>query len=288
MRLFPSPMNIMNMQACLASCALVAYPAMAGESKAIDTGKVVASLVSSHDVVSPGQTTYIALRTEIDDHWHTYWKNPGDSGEPLQIDWDLPGGVTSHELNWPIPHRLPTGPIVNYGFEGTPLFPVAFDIDPELAAGTELTITGNFYYLVCYDVCLPEEGSASLSLTVGETQSDLEWMAPIDAALAASPKPVDTFAKIAQPVGDEVMMSFDRITDIDVEEAYFFPFDAGVVEHSAEQVIEATDDGFTLRSTPSFAWKNKQPEAFSGVLVANPDGDAKGYEVTLTIDPKSD
>ena len=147
---------------------LMASPVMAKQSESVDTGKVVASIVSSHDSVAPGQEFYIALRTVLDEGWHTYWRNPGDSGEPVQIDWELPEGVTAGEISWPLPRPIPTGPIVNYGFEGTPLFPVKFTVSPDVETGSEITVTSNFYYLVCADICIPEDGSVSLSLTVGE------------------------------------------------------------------------------------------------------------------------
>lgn len=82
---------------------LIASPTMAKQSESVDTGKVVASLVSSHDSVQPGQDVYIALRTILDEGWHTYWRNPGDSGEPVQIAWQLPEFATAGEINWPLP-----------------------------------------------------------------------------------------------------------------------------------------------------------------------------------------
>ena len=155
---------------------LLAMPTFASQSVPVDTGKVTASLVSSHDSVAPGQEFYIALRTVLDDHWHTYWRNPGDSGEPVQMEWDLSDGVSAGEINWPLPSTIPTGPIINYGFEGAPLFPVKFTISPDAALGSVITVRSNFYYLVCKDVCIPEQGSANL---------------PIACLLYTSPSPRD-------------------------------------------------------------------------------------------------
>ena len=167
---------------------LLALPALASQSVPVDTGKVTASLVSSHDSVAPGQEFYVALRTVLDDHWHTYWRNPGDSGEPVQIDWELPEGVAAGDINWPLPRTIATGPIVNYGFEGTPLFPVKFTISKDAKPGSVITVRSNFYYLVCKDVCIPEQGSASLPIAVGEPIEDALWKTEIDTALAATPK----------------------------------------------------------------------------------------------------
>jgi len=166
---------------------LLALPTFASESESVDTGKVVASIVSSHDSVAPGQEFYIALRTVLDEGWHTYWRNPGDSGEPVQINWELPEGVTAGEIYWPLPRPIPTGPIVNYGFEGTPLFPVKFTVSPDAEIGTDIAVVSNFYYLVCEEICIPEYGSASLSVAVGDPIIDARWSPEIEAALAVSP-----------------------------------------------------------------------------------------------------
>ncbi len=69
---------------------LVSFPALAAQSLPVDTGRATATLISSHDSVLPGQKFYIALQTKLDRNWHTYWQNPGDSGEPVYIDWALP------------------------------------------------------------------------------------------------------------------------------------------------------------------------------------------------------
>ena len=74
---------------------LFALPALAATSVPVDTGRVVATLLSSHYAVTPGQSFDVALRTELDDKWHTYWRNPGDSGEPVSITWTLPEGASA-------------------------------------------------------------------------------------------------------------------------------------------------------------------------------------------------
>ena len=85
------------------------------QTETLDTGKVTASLVSSLDRVAPGGTVWVALRTELDEGWHTYWRNPGDSGETVQLTWRLPQGFEAGPIAWPLPYPIPTGPIVNYG-----------------------------------------------------------------------------------------------------------------------------------------------------------------------------
>ena len=66
----------------------------------------------------PGEPLTVALRLAIAKGWHTYWRNPGDSGLPTTLAWKLPAGVAAGPIEWPAPRALPVGPLVNYGYEG--------------------------------------------------------------------------------------------------------------------------------------------------------------------------
>ena len=261
---------------------LMAMPALASQSVPVDTGKVTASLVSSHDSVAPGQEFYIALRTELDEHWHTYWRNPGDSGEPVQMDWELPDGVTVGDINWPLPRTITTGPIVNYGFEGTPLFPVKFTISKDAKLGSVITVRSNFYYLVCKDVCIPEQGSASLPIAVGEPIEDALWKTEIDTALAATPKGGSIKGGIRK-MDDGLDISFTDLPEGDFSKAYFFPYEQGVLGHSEAQLINRGSDGLRLTTKADYLWDEATPETFDGILTYEQGGELKGTEVSLAV-----
>lgn len=257
-------------------------PVMAKQSESVDTGRVVASLVSSHDSVQPGQDVYIALRTVLDEGWHTYWRNPGDSGEPVQISWQLPDDVTAGAINWPLPRPIPTGPIVNYGFEGTPLFPVKFEVSPNAQIGSELIINSDFYYLVCEEICIPEQGSASLTLSVGDVVEDPQWKAEIEKALSASPKR-DGVKGAIEKTGETVSLSFTNLPFGDFSQSYFFPYDQGVLGHSTPQGVTIGSEGLRLSSTPEFLWNGDMPETLDGVLTYQQDGQLAGSVVALAV-----
>jgi thiol:disulfide interchange protein DsbD len=261
---------------------LLALPALAGQSVPVDTGKVTASLVSSHDSVTPGQEFYIALRTELDEHWHIYWRNPGDSGEPTQITWELPEGVTAGGINWPLPRTIPTGPIVNYGFEGAPLFPVKFLVSPDISPGSVITIRSNFYYLVCKDICIPEEGQASLPIAVGEVIEDTAWKTEIDAALAATPIRGEVKGGIKNSAG-VIDISLTHLPKGDYSNAYFFPYEQGLIGHSNPQTVTRGEKGLRLTTTPDYLWDNEVADSFDGVLTYQVNGALKGTEVSLLV-----
>lgn len=263
---------------------LFAMPAFASQSIPVDTGKVTASLVSSHDSVAPGQEFYIALRTELDEHWHTYWRNPGDSGEPVQIDWTLPDGVTAGKINWPLPRPIPTGPIVNYGFEGTPLFPVKFKVSPDVEVGSVITVVSDFYYLVCKDVCIPEQGKVSLPIAIGESVEDTGWKTEIDAALAASPTRGGVQGAITK-TGASLNMSFKNLPEGDFSKAYFFPYKQGILGHSEAQIVTRGTEGLRLTTTPDYLWNDPTPKVFEGILTYEVGGQLTGTNVALAVGP---
>jgi hypothetical protein len=89
--------------------ALVApTPGKAADSS--EQPRVRIELVSEVEGVRPGTPFWVALRQTISPGWHTYWKNPGDSGEPTTLDWTLPSGTSAGEIAWPPPERIRVGP----------------------------------------------------------------------------------------------------------------------------------------------------------------------------------
>ena len=260
----------------------LAAPSFAAESESVDTGKVVASLVSSHDSAAPGETIQLALRTILDDKWHTYWSNPGDSGEPVQLDWVLKDGWSVSDITWPLPQTLPTGPIINYGFEGSPLFPVSLTIPVNAVVGEVETLRLNFYYLVCKDVCIPESGSASIDILIGETVLDERWSVLIQDAINTAPQPSSIKAAIKKE-GSDIILTAQNLGEGDFSNAYFFPFDQGVLMHSEPQVVSLGTGGLQIKVSADYGWDNDMPNTLGGVLSFFRNGEYIGEQINLTV-----
>jgi DsbC/DsbD-like thiol-disulfide interchange protein len=173
----------------LAALALLAaFPATA---QPVDTGHLMAELVARDRSVAPGATTYVALRQEIDKGWHTYWRNSGDSGEATSIQWTLPEGWTAGDIVWATPHRQPTGPLMNYGYQGEVLLPVPITVPADARPGETVTLKAAATFLVCEEICVPEQAELTISLPVkdGLAEPDPKWGAAIAKALATAPAP---------------------------------------------------------------------------------------------------
>ena len=262
---------------------LLALPCFASQSISVDTGKVTASLVSSHNAVPPGGKFHVALRTALDDHWHTYWKNPGDSGEPVHIDWTVPEGMTQGDIAWPLPQTLATGPIINYGFEGTPLFPVEFIVPDTAEPGSVIIVDADFYYLVCKDVCIPEQGKASLPIKIADYEVDAVWQSEINTALGATPKTGDITGAIRKSDGNVIIGLENLPASADLNSAYFFPHYQGVLSHSEPQIVKQGSRGLEIVSQADYLWDDVLPETLSGVLAFEQNGKRIGQEVSLAV-----
>lgn len=259
--------------------------AFATTSLSVDTGRVEASLLSSHYTVTPGQTFQIALKTELDENWHTYWRNPGDSGEPVQITWILPDTLSADDIVWPLPDTIPTGPIINYGFEGAPLFPVLFTVAEDAAIGSILEIEAQVYYLVCYDICIPEDGTLRLVLQVSET-ADLndENAAAIVEAIDQAPREIAVRAAM-QADGAALSIQFADLPEGDFSDAYFFPYDKTLLVHSDPQVVSVGPDGIQIDTSASFGWQDGFSGSQSGVLAFELNGERTGRIVSIVPGP---
>lgn len=135
----------------------------------------------------PG-TVWVGVQLTHQPHWHTYWKNSGDSGLPTELQWTLPPGVMAGDIAWPLPKKIPIGTLANYGYEGAVLLPVPLIITPEYKPGPlvdAMDIGLKASWLVCRQECIPQEGELALRLPL-RSSTALDGPA-FEAALKAQP-----------------------------------------------------------------------------------------------------
>src|SRR5690242_6018809 len=195
---------------------LLAAPAFAQDGM-----KVHARLVAEDKAVAPGGTITVALEEKIAPRWHTYWKNPGDAGAPTEIQWTLPPGWKAGPIQWPRPKRLPVGPLMDYGYEGTPWLLTTLTAPPD-AKGT-VTIKAQATWLVCEQICIPEEAALTLTLAVGKQDADPAVAKEFAAARALLP--VASPWKLTYTLGDnlDIYVAAPSLAAAHPTSADFFP-----------------------------------------------------------------
>src|SRR5258706_1015456 len=129
----------------------------------VKTEQVEAELVADRAAAAPGKPTLVGLKLRMEPHWHTYWKNPGDSGLPTRIEWILPPGWKAGEIRWPFPQPLPVGPLMNYGFEDEVVLLAELTPPADARPGTA-ALKAKAEWLGGKDICIPDKGEIHFRL----------------------------------------------------------------------------------------------------------------------------
>jgi thiol:disulfide interchange protein/DsbC/DsbD-like thiol-disulfide interchange protein len=260
-------------------------------SPVVQTENVRAELVSEVATVKPGEPFWVGLHQTIRPKWHTYWRNPGDSGMPTTLAWTLPLGAGASEIVWPLPERFRLGPVINYGYHNDVLLPVQITPPATLQPGETFTFAADATWLVCEEVCIPEEGRVTLTLPVastvqpGEPATRQRFEATRRAVPIASPWEAHYVARDAKRLTLTVRaagLKRDTIAD-----AYFYPLPMSPVEHTPDQAFAISSGALTLELARSAAAPNL-PQELSGVLVIRERtgaGEAtQAFELTAALD----
>jgi thiol:disulfide interchange protein/DsbC/DsbD-like thiol-disulfide interchange protein len=265
----------------LAFAAACGLAHAAGTSAVVTTEQVRAELVAHvPQGVGQGKPIWLGLQIEHQPHWHTYWKNPGDSGLPTTLTWLLPSGITAGDIAWPTPRKLPVGPLMNYGYEGKLLLPVPVTVSPSFV-GNALDIKLSAQWLVCKDVCIPQQGEFTLSIPV--QASTAMHGAAFDAALAAVPQPAPGASAEATLI-DEAKALRVTVSGLPAalhgRELAFLAEMAGVVDPAARHTSH-WDAGIWHAQVPISAQRFESPSQMQAVLLV--PGAAAGVQVSFAI-----
>ncbi|GAM98487.1 cytochrome c-type biogenesis protein DsbD [alpha proteobacterium U9-1i] len=268
-------MGFRSFFAALTVVFALSVPAIA---QPVRTDNVEVEFHSARAAIAPGETFTIVLRQNIREHWHTYWRNPGDSGEPTEITWSLPPGWSAGDIQWPAPEAIPFDVLVNYGYSGEVLFPVTLTAPANLRPGENVTLSANVYMLVCSDICIPEEADLTLTLSVdAQGRDDTIWAPRIAEAIAALPRRDDNIAARVTP-GTPPRLSVAIANLTDVGDAHFFPFSRDALDHAAPQLPSAGESGvsFTLKAGVA---ENLGAAPLEGVVVVQTANGRRAYEI---------
>ena len=135
----------------------------------VTTPQVRAELLAhAPDGVAPGKPVWLGLQLTHQKDWHTYWKNPGDSGLPTELTWQLPAGLDVGETAWPVPSLFRIGKLANYGYGGQVLLAAPLQVPtgftPPAGTNGQIEVRLRATWLACRVECIPEEGSFVLQL----------------------------------------------------------------------------------------------------------------------------
>ncbi len=250
---------------------LGATPALAQPGWASGEPIIEAELVSDVTVAAPGERFHIGVHQIMPEGWHTYWRNPGDNGLPIEIDWTAPAGVEIGEIAWPAPIELPlSDDIMDYGYKQEVTLPMPVQLDAGFA-GDSLTLIADATWLVCEEICIPEERRLELTLAVGDAPVRDEtgyWY--IREALESVPMPDPAVSSELGQVSDRIVLAlsggdFDRPSE-EIRDLVFYPFKAGLIRHASSQDLQIVDGRTVLVIGAGYAAEDRVQSSRGGVV----------------------
>ncbi|MBT0587385.1 protein-disulfide reductase DsbD family protein [Alteromonas oceanisediminis] len=205
------------------------------------------SLVSEDQHWVAGSNAWIGIRLMPEAGWHTYWRNPGDSGEAPRVSLSSDAPLSFGDIQWPVPQAIPVAHLVNYGYEGENLLMIPVDV-PATLSTDEVSVSAELSWLVCKEDCIP--GNATLQLTL-----------PVAASSSASAAAL-LFEKARQQLPDDKWLSGQleineasvaveialpaEMTSTTSSQWTLFPFPSNLIQHANPQYF-TVDEG-VLRS----------------------------------------
>ncbi len=237
-------------------------------------------LITPEATLQPGRPTQIGVRFELESGWHLYWKNPGDSGKPPTIRWELPPGFAAGTWEWPVPTRLPFGRLVNYGYDRRLILVTTLAV-PAVDPKGEALLGAHVEWLVCAEECIPGKLDLRLKLPIKDVAPEPSALAPLfRAASEALPKTPPSAWKMDGWIDSEeieIQLSGFAI----LGETSFFPDEPRLIQNAAPQKLGRRGETLLLtlkRSEQSPA----EIKRLAGVLVTG----AKGYSIDIALAPK--
>ncbi len=230
--------------------------------------------------VNSGDTLTVAIEQIIAPHWHTYWKNPGDSGAPSRVNWQLPEGWSVSEIQWPVPQKIPYGPLLNYGYSNYTALLQDLHV-PQNYDGSPVELKATVEVLVCQDICIPEYDDFTLTLNDPAQLRHNDTNTPlIETARGTLPVVVDFDAHYST-TGDQFTLSITLPEGFDLDttqNAHFIPEPWGIIDNAAPVAFEI--DGQQLNLTQKRADRELTDiESLPAVLALSTDKGDQYYAI---------
>ena len=225
------------------------------KAEPVNTGHAYVSLIKFNYQESENKNSLIGIKMDMQKNWHTYWKNPGDSGGPIKIKWDTDENIKINEIKWPRPELIPYEPLMTYGYKDFVIFPFEYIKKGSLNSKIKLNVD----FLICDDVCVPEKAFIETSLDEITIDNNLVvWS--------------DLVPSVTLPVLTEINNKFIELRfsyNDQINLITFFIDNQNIVDHSGMQILTKEENNWLLRVPIINGLSNLN--SINGVLSINSD-----------------
>jgi len=203
-------------------------------------------LVSRTQAAAPGSDLQLGVHFILESGWHIYWTNPGDSGQPLVLKWQLPDGFTAGEIQWPRPERMqPIPQLADFGYHGEVLLPIAVKVPASARAGSSAQLAADAKWLVCREVCIPEHAQLQMAVPIAANSSpgpSAQLFAATDKLL---PQPMPRGWK-ATVLSQKDSFVLSLVTGRQITKAEFFPLEPDQIDNPSPQKLQPLPAGLKI------------------------------------------
>ena len=231
-------------------------------------------VIPEKNVIANESEIFLIVRFNLDKDWHTYWINPGDSGDPASFNWDLPEGFNISKPIWPTPELIPYPPLTTFGYTDELKLLFKLSLPEQFDAINKFSVISK--WLVCADVCIPQEGKINFVLSKGSSNDFPIQNILIDDVRSSIPQSIKQ--KVNSKIESGILTLNLSDFDSDIKDAYFFPFEENVVDYSFNQKLEKNFDEIKLNI--NLLERNKAESLSGGVLKTN----IGNFEIELASD----
>lgn len=198
------------------------------------------SLLQSKSALVPGDTIELGVLFSPEVQWHTYWRNPGDSGEAPTIKWSANQTLEFGEIQWPLPYSIRVAHLVNYGYEGENLLVVPVTVPSNIVNSIDpIVITADISWLVCKEDCIPGWATLQISIPIADYAEPSAAQTRFLEAKAKLPNLAYKEGRFEVTANQVVF----EIQGLDKRNWHLFPFKSDLINHAAEQqfIVDGQD-----------------------------------------------
>jgi thiol:disulfide interchange protein DsbD len=248
---------------------------------------VHAQLIVEVESIKPGSPFCVALSLTMEEGWHTYWQNPGDSGLPTKIEWDLPDGFSAGEIQWPYPHKFETSGIVTFGYTDEVFLLTNIRAPASLKPGTVVKISASVDWLTCKEECVPEHANLIAEILVKDhvPQVDPKWSKYFKIYRNSLPKLLIDWDINASVIGNKIVIQASPLGSVHGSEmdVFFFPEQEGIVDYTMPQTVEKRGNVYSIAMMRE-KFAQSLPSRLRGILYASQGWDSAGQTLALLVD----